>query len=482
MITKNGYLVLAGLVMSAMLFLIMLVSPATSGELEDMQSELGPQAVEESTNAGAVESGEYSTSMKINWGESVNVSGYTITVVDFSPGTVEEPEDKTKCDLESNAFKRKAWGCDDYVMLEVFKNGYPLFGAVLTESNKTIDGSKFYNETVYEDAQGSLRIIALQVVTGKYIPSPYAELKILVRINRNDRNDFEFDISNNFTIVKTAPAEAHVNPFSEFIPVSISVKNTGTFDFPYIWVNDSIPEGFISKPQELGWGISLKKGDIWQEEYLIKPLKPVAGKEYTLPHAVLYVVLNNRTYNLSTVEYSFILRSSEIIVTKTVDKTEVREPGNVTVNISVKNNGSRAALVRVHDSILPGMEIVGGELNFSTVLQPAEFYNNSYILKLNDISDNISLPYARFGFKEYWSKFDGETESQADTGSGISNQVEITFAKPAPTEVHIAPTENSKNTSDTPGFYESLIEEFRNILQRILKMFPSMKSSIHFYY
>ncbi|MBU4076302.1 MAG: hypothetical protein KKI06_06310, partial [Euryarchaeota archaeon] len=265
MITKNGYLVLAGLVMSAMLFLIMLVSPATSGELEDMQSELGPQAVEESTNAGAVESGEYSTSMKINWGESVNVSGYTITVVDFSPGTVEEPEDKTKCDLESNAFKRKAWGCDDYVMLEVFKNGYPLFGAVLTESNKTIDGSKFYNETVYEDAQGSLRIIALQVVTGKYIPSPYAELKILVRINRNDRNDFEFDISNNFTIVKTAPAEAHVNPFSEFIPVSISVKNTGTFDFPYIWVNDSIPEGFISKPQELGWGISLKKGYIWQE-------------------------------------------------------------------------------------------------------------------------------------------------------------------------------------------------------------------------
>lgn len=472
MISKNRYLVLAGLLMSAMLVLIMLVTPAASDESEEyMQSILEPQAVEEGTNTVAVEPGEYSTSMIINWGESVNVSGYTITAVDFSPGTVEEPEDKTKCDLESNAFIRKAWGCDDYVMLEVFKNGDHLFDAILTESNKTISGSDFYNETIYEDAQGSLRIIALQVVTGKYIPSPYAELKILVRINKND---FEFDISNNFTIVKTAPVEANVNPFSEFIPVSISVKNTGTFDFPYIWVNDSTPEGFISTPQELGWGISLKKGDIWQKEYLIKPLKPVAGKEYTLPPAVLYVVRNNRTYNLSTVEYSFILRSSEIIVTKTVDNTEVREPGNVTVNISVKNNGSRAALVKVHDSILPGMEIVGGELNFSIVLQPDEFYNNSYILKLNDISDNISLPYAWFEFKEYWSKFDGETESQADTGSGISNQVEINFAKTAPTEVLIAFTENSKNTSGTPGFYESLIEQFKNILQGILKMFPSI--------
>ncbi|VVB56366.1 Uncharacterised protein [uncultured archaeon] len=357
----------------------------------------------------------------VYWGKSVDISGYNITAADFRPGTVEEPTNKTKCDVESDAFKRKAWGCDDYVFLKISKNSDPLFLDALTQKNNTfIDGSEFYNETVYEDAQGSLKIIALDVVTGKYIPSPYAELKILVK-----SNEFEFDIANNFTIVKTVPPEAHVNPSYPFIPVLISVKNIGTYDFSYIWVNDSISEGIISKPQELGWGKSLKKGEIWQEEYFIKPLKPVAGKEYTLPPATLYVVFNNITYNLSTGTYPFILRSSDIIVTKTADKAEIGEPGNVTVNIKMKNNGSRAALIKVRDSILPDMEIMGGELNFSIVLQPDESYNNSYILKLNNISDNVTLPYARFDFKEYWSDYNPETKTQNNTGSGISNQIEI---------------------------------------------------------
>jgi len=366
----------------------------------------------------------------VDWGKSVNVSGYNITVADFRPGTVEEPANKTKCDVESDVFKRKGWGCDDYVFLKVSKNGDFLFDAALTQKNNTfIDGTEFYNETDYEDAQSSLRIIAMDVVTGRYIPSPYADLKILVK-----SNEFEFDIANNFTIVKTVPAEANVNPSYPFIPVLISVKNIGTYDFSYIWVNDSVSEGFISRPQELGWGISLKKGETVQEEYLIKPVKPVAGKEYTMPPATIYVVFNNITYNLSTENGSFILRSSDIIVTKSGDKTEIGEPGNVTVNITVKNNGSRAALVKVRDSILPDMKIMGGELNFSIVLQPDESYNNSYILKLNNISDNITLPYANFDFKEYWTDYNPETKRQNNTGSGISNPVEIKFISPSKQE------------------------------------------------
>ncbi|VVB90902.1 Uncharacterised protein [uncultured archaeon] len=373
------------------------------------------------TAAAASDWEEHSVTLK--WGESVSVSGYNITAVDFSPGTVEEPTNKTKCIDEPDAFKRKAWGCDDYVILKVFKNGNYVLDAALAERNHTfVDGAEFFNETVYEDGDSSLRIIALDVVTGRYIPSPYAELKIMVKGND------EFDMAGNFTIVKTVPAEAHVNPSSQFIPVSLAVKNIGPYDFQYIWVNDSVQEGLISKPQELGWGIPLKKGETWEKDYLIEPLKPVAGKEYTLPPAVLYVVFNNRTYNLSTGNSIFTLHSSEIIVTKTADKTEVRGPGNVTVNISVKNNGSRAAQVKVRDSLAPDTQIMGGELDFSTILQPGESHNNSYILKLDNISDNISLPYASFEFKEYWSTYDTETKFQANTGSGISNPVEIEFA------------------------------------------------------
>jgi uncharacterized repeat protein (TIGR01451 family) len=365
-------------------------------------------------------------SVTLKWGESVSISGYNITAVDFSPGTVEEPTNKTKCIDEPDAFKRKAWGCDDYVILKVFKNGNHVLDVALAERNHTFaDGSEFFNETVYEDGDSSLRIIALDVVTGRYIPSPYAELKIMVKCND------EFDMAGNFTIVKTVSAEANVNPSSQFIPVSLAVKNIGPYNFQYVWVNDSVQEDLISKPQELGWGIPLKKGETWEKDYLIEPLKPVAGKEYTLPPAVLYVVFNNRTYNLSTGNLNFILRSSEIIVTKTADKAKVSVPGNVTVNISVKNNGSRAAQVKVRDSLAPNTQIIGGELDFSTILQPGESYSNSYILKLDNISDNISLPYASFEFKEYWSAYDPETKFLASTGSGISNPVEIESATAA---------------------------------------------------
>src|SRR5574341_2686 len=194
----------------------------------------------------------------LKWGESVSVSGYNITAVDFRPGTVEEAANKTKCDNEYNTFKRTAMGCDDYVFLKVFKNGNHVLDAALAERNHTYaDDLEFFNETVYEDGDTSLRIIALGVVTGRYIPSPYAELKIIVKSN-------EFDIAGNFTIIKTVPAEAHVNPSSPFIPVSIAVKNIGPYNFQYIWVNDSFPAGLISKQQELGWGTSLKKGEEWE--------------------------------------------------------------------------------------------------------------------------------------------------------------------------------------------------------------------------
>ncbi len=44
-------------------------------------------------------------SVTLKWGESVSISGYNITVVDFRSGTIEETKNKTKCDIEPNAIK-----------------------------------------------------------------------------------------------------------------------------------------------------------------------------------------------------------------------------------------------------------------------------------------------------------------------------------------------------------------------------------------
>ena len=382
----------------------------------------------------------------LKWGESVSFYNYNITAVDFRPGTVEErPELCEK--YETDSVQRNIFGCDDYVFLRIFKNGDRVWEAALTKENHTyIDHIEFFNETTYEDTEFSLRILAQDIITGRNIPSPYAQLNIFIKSNES-----YFDIADNLTIEKNVPDYAYVNQNSSSIPVTITVKNIGAYNLTHILVNDSVPDDFISETKAPVWGISLKSGEIWQKEYFIKPVKPIGGNEYTLPPAHLYF----SRYNLSTESVSFILHSSEIIVTKTADKTNVSEPGNVTVDISVKNNGSEAALVKVQDSIIPDMEIMGGELNFSIVLQPGEYYNQSYMLKLNNISDNISLPSASYEFKEYFSKYDAEKKFQINSGSGISNPVEITFASavssPVQTTPPPAPTVEKPSIEPTPA-------------------------------
>jgi hypothetical protein len=404
------------------------------------------------TAAAASDWEEHSVTLK--WGESVGLYGYNITAVDFRPGTIEEhPE---KCGNVTKSNERKTIGCDDWVLLRIYKNGNHVLDAPLVDNNHTffpvsIDGADFYNQTTYEDDDSSLKIIAQEVITGNTLPSPYAELDILVKTNETD-----FDIARNLTINKTVLNPANIYPSYQYIPVTIAVENIGKFNLSYIRVVDGVGDGFTSESPDLKWGISLHRGEMWQTQYLIKPLKPVAGAEYTLPPATLYVEFYNKTYNLSTGNKSFILHSSDIILSKTADK----KAGNVTVNVSLKNNGSRAALVNVWDSLLPDMEIVSGELNFSIVLQPGNFYNNTYILKLNNISGNISLPSAMFTFKEYkpgYSPGEDPRAVQNITGSGISNPVEIIFAKavsaqvqttqaPAPsveeTSIEVTPAEN----------------------------------------
>ncbi|VVB96445.1 Uncharacterised protein [uncultured archaeon] len=425
----------------------------------------------------AAASGE-ENSITLKWGESASFPPYNITAVDFSPGTVEEhPEICNNGtwynDEHTTNYVRTSYGCNDYVFLNVSRDGSHVMDALLSKVNRTIGGAEFTNETTYEDNEGSIKIGVLDITSGYYITTPSVSLDITIVQNVST----ELDIVNNLTITKVVPDPANVFPSYPFIPVTIAIENIGKLNFSYIRMVDEAGDGFVSEPQDLKWSISLHSGELWQAQYLIKPQKPTPDTEYTLPPATLYIVFGNKTYNLSTGNISFTLRSSDIILSKTAD----RVVNNVTVNLSLKNNGSRAALVKVWDSLPPGTEIINGEMNFSRVLQPGDFYNNSYMLKLNDISDNISLPPAKFTFKEYKPGNSPEANPQGVqniTGSGMSNPAEITFAKPASADVHATSTDNSasssienpKNTSGTPGFFESIVAELKNIPAQLLKM------------
>ncbi len=382
----------------------------------------------------------------LKWGENFSFYDYNITAADFRPGTIEEQPEK--CKNETGSINRKIYGCDDYVFLRVSKDGNSVLETALTKENHTfVDGAEFYNETAYEDNEISLKIIALDVVTGYNLPSPFAILNIKIKNNTNEIA--ELNIAKNLTINKIVSRDANVNPCNQFIPVKISVENIGIFDFPSIRVDDRAGDDFISEPHDLNWSISLDRGGIWQAEYKIRPLKPIAGAEYNLPPAVLYITYHGRTYNLPTDKRSFILHSSDIILSKTA---EVKDGGNITIGLNVINNGSRAAMVKVRDSLLPGMEIVAGDMNFSLVLQPGISYSQIYWAKMNNISANISLPPANFTFDEYRSCYDAEGNGQAITGSGISNPVQIkpTDADPLPVQTISALPVEETSTGISP--------------------------------
>ncbi len=427
-------------------------------------------------NIIAVAAAQEEHSVTLNWGENVSLPPYNITAIDFSPGTVEERPDL--CDNETwyyspktTDYERTSYGCHDYVFLNISKNGIHILDAALSKVNRTINGAEFTNKTRYEDAEGAINITVLDISLGYKLTTPSVNLDITIENNESD-----LDIADNLTISKTVPDPANVYPSYPYIPITLTVANIWKLNFSYIRVIDDAGGDFESEPQDLKWSIALRSGELWQAQYRIKPLNPVAGAEYTLPPATLYVGFYNKTYNLSTGNISFTLLSSDMILSKTAD----REASNVTVNLFLQNNGSRAALVKVYDSLPPETEIVDGALNFSLVLQPGDSYNNSYIFKINNISDNISLPPARFTFKEYKPGYNPKGNLQAVqniTGSGISNPVEITFAKPASAEVHITPaenslsSENSKNSADTPGFFDSIVAELKSIPAQILKIF-----------
>ncbi len=401
---------------------------------------------------GAASEEEHSITLK--WGENSSFPPFNITAVDFSPGTVEEHPEICNNETLYNGltnYQQKSYGCNDYVFLNVSKDGNHVMDAVLSKVNRTINGAEFTNETMYQDGDGSIKITVTDINSGYYVTTPVVSLDIII-----EQNETEFDIANNLTITKIVPQEANVNPCYPFIPVALTVKNIGNFNISYISVTDNAGADFDSQPEELNSSIALRSGDIWQFPYLIKPLKPVDGAEYTLPPAMLFVGFYNKTYNLSTGNISFILRSSDIILSKGVGSDTA---GNITVNLSAQNNGSRAAWVKAWDSLLSGMELVSGDMNFSTVMQPGDFYNQSYTLRLNNISGNISLPPANFTYDEYRTCYDTVGNMKA-TGFGISNPVQINTGI-IPTETALenngdgtAPAEvrsnNSGNTAKKP--------------------------------
>lgn len=89
----------------------------------------------------------------LDWGEEINVSGYTIEAIDFSKSSPTDVE-------------------DDFVMLSVKSNKSDSWNAVLGTNQSVFTSTKVFDDLI--------KINASKIVTGSDIPIPYTVINVSI--------------------------------------------------------------------------------------------------------------------------------------------------------------------------------------------------------------------------------------------------------------------------------------------------------------
>lgn len=402
-------------------------------------------AMEEGAGTGEVDTSSSSSTVTLNWGDNTTIGPFVLTAAGFSDGTLrEEPE---KCNSEYTDYEKQVFfGCMDYVILKLHRDGALVWTTALSDHNISREGAEFTNISTYEDSDFTLTLHATEVVTGYHIPSPHVTLKVeLERKEKLDKPD-----KPPVRLVKIVPEWAY-RAYSEGegdIHITLEVENLGDRPFS-ARLHDHEPDCFTTNDR-LNWSLHLEPGERWQTGYFLAQAN-CTEDEYVLPPATLEI--NGRFYNSSSA--TLRLYGSRITINKSLH-------GN-TVSVQVRNEGNRASRVVVRDSLPEGVGPVSGRLNFTVILQPGEEHTNTYTL-----TKAAWLPPAVAEFYDYNPSEDRGVRS----GVVWSQSVEIPEAHSKPPPVHIDSnihTPAPQHASDT-GILNRVIDFFKQITRKMGEM------------
>ena len=356
------------------------------------------------------------------WGQTIDINDYTIEAVDFSPSRFTDFE-------------------DDWVLLEIYENGYYSDGATLAINNSQTNDTAIL-------CKDNVKIVVKEIITGFDIASPYVIFQVYVlKEEPVSTISPEQWINETLEFSKCVSGEMYAG---DWINVEIKVKKLKDLDLD-IRINDSIPTGFELVPdpgKKLMWNLSLpdkKSTDLRQ--YSMKATKPGT---FTIPCARVVLEYRGATYTKLTDTSQIIIHGPDINVTKTA---EILENKSIAVTVSVKNTGDRATMVYVTDEIPENAELVSGNLDFEVVAQPGKTYSNDYILKANN-NNNIDLPPATVTFKD-------NREREYEVKSEI---VHVAVQTPTPTPTPTAISNNTQTSEITEPDNSSITEKLGGII------------------
>ena len=305
------------------------------------------------------------------WGDEVNSSGYLISAVDFSPS---RPSDSD----------------NDYVILSILTNRSESWSTILALNNSDISDHKNFEDRI--------NISVLEVITGNDIPAPYATIS--VSISKEDVHIVPIVkwIDATISVEEKRTNEIYMD---ERAYVDIVVKNRGSDLLESISVVQAIPDELIFDPDaNINWNFSLDAYEKRTFKYSLKALKPgtynISGTQ---------VLVNNKGRL-----HSKVLNGSELIVhgpfinmTKTLSSDSIAINDVLHVNISLSNDGDRAAHVSLTDELPQGGVLLDGDLVFSKVFHPGDNLTVNYSMRM-DKEGQIIVPSAKARFidsKEY---------------------------------------------------------------------------------
>jgi hypothetical protein len=374
------------------------------------------------------------------WGESVDIGNYTIEVIDF---------------YRSGHFDIDG----DWVGLEVHGGG-SVYAAILSMNNAT-------TSTINDSAivcHDMVKLVAKNIVTGYDVSSPYAKIRIYTReLTEPEYEDIDSWINRTLMITKYVPDVGYAD---EWIHVQITVKKLRDIDQEEIMVSDSLPFGFELKDpnEDLNWTFDLIDDNRCIVSYMMKTTNIT---EHEVPAAELVVSYNGKERNTTSNTPVIVIHSPDINITK----TSGRDGSMMNVTVSVRNDGDRAARVKVTDHIPVGASLVNGTLNFSTVLQPDEECINEYTLRI--ASDDISLPQACADFKDFrmeeWKRIcticPEDPEEPEDKPEIKDSEIkELETPKSTPTrQFQTDPAEYSNQPeTESDGFFSSILSKLKS--------------------
>jgi uncharacterized repeat protein (TIGR01451 family) len=312
-----------------------------------------------------------------------------------------------------------------------------------TNGMEFIDGKTSYHFTSVEEDE-VLDPIEIELEIPEYWDETDVDITVTTKsedINGEIHEDSETETITIMPVVelivsKTVTEEIYMD---ETAHVSVSIWNNGIYGVSSVTLsnpqtNDLEIQDNVETEVVLSIGAKETQGKIL--EYTLKPTK--TGK-YTIPVATAtFTDPDGKSHTFKSDKSTIEIDGPDIVLTKTVSPESVNPGDEVTVKVTVKNQGTKDASVTTTETMPDNATYVSGDLSFHDVAVHGKSYTYSYKVEVEGTGD-IKVPETTATFIDF-EEYKGER---------VSNNPIITVVDPS--EVTTESSSSSSTSSSSSG-------------------------------